>query len=151
MSPVALVVDDDDDVRTLVRVVLEQRGFEIVEAGTGSEALVILHTRELPDVVVLDVQMPDLDGWETLGAIRGQERTSTVAVILCTVRAQQSDMERAWALGCDGFLPKPFSVGQLVTEVMAVCDRTAAQRAALRSDRRRRLAGASPIEQRRQT
>jgi two-component system KDP operon response regulator KdpE len=141
MTATALVVDDDADVRALVRVVLEPRGFEVEESATGSEALVALHTRPLPDIVVLDVQMPDLDGWETLAAIRGQERTATVPVILCTVRAQQADMERAWALGCDGFLAKPFSIGQLVAEVVAVCDRTAAERAALRSDRRR-MAGA---------
>jgi CheY-like chemotaxis protein len=139
---VALVVDDDPDLRTLVRVVLEPRGFDVTEATTGGEALVALHTDALPDVVVLDVQMPDLDGWETLAAIRSQQRTATVPVILCTVRAQQPDVERGWALGCDGFLPKPFSIGQLLDQVTAVCERTAAERAALRSDQRRRLSGA---------
>jgi len=138
----ALVVDDDPDLRTLVRVVLEPRGFDVTEANTGGEALVALHTDELPDVVVLDVQMPDLDGWETLAAIRSQQRTATVPVILCTVRAQQPDVERGWALGCDGFLPKPFSIGQLLDQVTAVCERSAAERAALRSDQRRRLSGA---------
>jgi len=138
----ALVVDDDPDLRTLVRVVLEPRGFDVTEANTGGEALVTLHTDQLPDVVVLDVQMPDLDGWETLAAIRSQQRTATVPVILCTVRAQQPDVERGWALGCDGFLPKPFSISQLLDQVTAVCERTAAERAALRSDQRRRLSGA---------
>jgi CheY-like chemotaxis protein len=138
----ALVVDDDTDLRTLIRVVLEPRGFVVTEANTGSEALVALHTERLPDVVVLDVQMPDVDGWETLAAIRSQQRTATVPVILCTVRAQQPDVERGWALGCDGFLPKPFSIGQLLDQVLAVCERSAAERAALRSDQRRRLSGA---------
>ena len=138
----ALVVDDDPDLRNLVRVVLEPRGFDVTEADNGGEALVALHTDGLPDVVVLDVQMPDLDGWETLAAIRSQQRTATVPVILCTVRAQQPDVERGWALGCDGFLPKPFSIGQLVDQVTTVCERTAAERAALRSDQRRRLGGA---------
>ena len=138
----ALVVDDDPDLRALVRVVLEPRGFDVSEATTGGEALVALHTHALPDIVVLDVQMPDLDGWETLAAIRSQPRTATLPVVLCTVRAQQPDLERGWALGCDGFLPKPFSIGQLLDEIVAVSTRTADERAAIRSDQRRRLTGA---------
>ena len=138
----ALIVDDDTDMRALVRAVLEPAGFEVTEATTGSEALVSLHTGALPDIVVLDVQMPELNGWETLAAIRSQPRTSTVAVVLCTVRAQQADRERGWMLGCDGFVAKPFSITHLLAEVIAVCDRSAAERSALRSDQRRKLAGA---------
>ena len=130
----ALVVDDDPDLRTLVRVVLEPRGFDVTEANTGGEALVALHTDELPDVVVLDVQMPDLDGWDTLAAIRASRDTAEVAVVLCTVRAAQADVDHGWQLGCDGFLPKPFAIDELARTVLDVSARSLEERAALRAE-----------------
>src|SRR3954452_18319224 len=138
----ALVVDDDADIRALVRAVLEPLAFEVVEAADGNVALSELRSTALPDVVVLDVEMPDVDGWETLAAIRSEPRTSTLPVVLCTARALRSDLERAWALGSDGYLSKPFTVGQLADEITAVCELSAAERAEVRGDQRRRLAGA---------
>jgi DNA-binding response OmpR family regulator len=132
----ALVVDDDDDIRLLVGDVLQRGGFEVDEAANGRLALRALTSGGvLPDVVVLDVQMPELDGWETLAAIRRDDRTSDVRVIMCTVRAQPADAARAWQLGCDGYLSKPFSISELRAEVIAVCERTESERLEHRAER----------------
>ena len=126
----ALVVDDASDIRLLVRSVLRGRGFDVTEAANGIEALKALASGERPDVIVLDVQMPELDGWDTLAAIRRDESTAEIPVILCTVRSQPADAERAWLLGCDGFVSKPFAIDRLAAEVLAVCDRSVDERTA---------------------
>jgi CheY-like chemotaxis protein len=132
----ALVVDDASDIRLLLRSVLRGRGFDVDEAANGVEALDLLASGERPDVIVLDVQMPQLDGWDTLVAIRGDPSTSEVPVILCTVRSQPADAERAWLLGCDGFVAKPFAVDDLVRRVEDACARSLEERVA---DRQRNL------------
>ena len=137
MTRRALIVDDASDIRMLVRSVLRGRGFEVTEAANGFEALKVLASSERPDVIVLDVQMPELDGWDTLAAIRRDDSTVHIPVILCTVRSQPADAERAWLLGCDGFVSKPFPIDVLASQVLAVCDRSVDERVA---DRERNLA-----------
>jgi CheY-like chemotaxis protein len=132
MSALAMTVDDADDLRALVRTVLESNDFDVIEAASGRAALDLLAAGIHPDVIVLDVQMPDLDGWDTLAAIRADPGTAEVAVVLCTVRAAQADIDRGWRLGCDGFLPKPFAIDQLARTVLEVSGRSVDERAALR-------------------
>lgn len=105
-----LVVDDAADLRLLIRGVLSQSGMEVTEAASGSEALRRFEECR-PDVVILDVQMPDMDGWETLRTIRGMD--GDVAVILCTVKASPADAVRGWDLGCDAYVRKPFDIHEL--------------------------------------
>lgn len=136
-----LVVDDAADIRLLQRAVLERCGYDVEEASSGPDALAILARDQLPNVVVLDVQMPVMDGWETLSAIRADPRLPHVPVILCTVRSRPEDTERAWRLGCDGYLSKPFSITRLVEEVDTALARTVEQREAVR----RTWLSASPI------
>lgn len=140
MNATVLTVDDAADLRALVRAVLEVRGFDVVEAPSGRDALELLADGLRPDAIVLDVQMPDLDGWDTLSAIRADERLAGVPVILCTVRAQQADIDRGWLLGCDVFLGKPFAIDDLARTVIDVCDRTADQLTAMRMQHRRAVA-----------
>ena len=134
MTALAMTVDDADDLRALVRTVLESNGFDVIEAASGRDALDELRAGTRPDVIVLDVQMPDLDGWDTLTAIRDDPDTADLAVILCTVRAAQADLEHGWRLGCDGFLPKPFAIDELARTVRDVSERTREERAALRAE-----------------
>ena len=116
-----LVVDDAADLRLLVATVLRARGAIVTEAVGGPEALEALRAGAAagtpPDLVVLDVQMPGMDGWETLAAIRADPRLAGVAVVLCTVRSHPTDRERARAAGCDGFVAKPYSTTHLVEVV----------------------------------
>jgi two-component system response regulator ResD len=129
----ALLVDDNADVRFLARCLLEGQGFEISEAESGRAALALL-AGSLPDLVLLDVQMPEMDGWETLEAIRDNPATSDLAVVLWTVKGRPEDMIRGWELGCDGYLPKPFDARQLEDEIRRVTSQTEDERAQVRAD-----------------
>ena len=130
-----LVVDDASDVRLLIRLVLERAGFTIVEAGGGPEALALLSGGAQPDVAVVDVQMPEMDGWRTVSALRQLPAAAEVPIVLCTVKTGLADKHRAWEIGCDGYLVKPFAIDDLVKEVQAVASRSAAERRALRTAR----------------
>ena len=142
MTPRVLVVDDDDDIRVLLAELLRLSGFVPAMAGNGREAIEYLRTcppAERPVLVLLDVQMPDLDGWETLRRIRQEVRVDT-PVILCTVKASDADLDRGWALGCDGYVAKPFAIEDLVREIHAVIDRPPDARQHHRDAARRALA-----------
>ena len=127
-----LIVDDTDDVRALLRVALSVAGFETLEANEGPAALHLLATEPTPDVVLLDVQMPVMDGWQTLREIRNAPATATLPVIMCTVKSRPEDRERGWELGCDGYLSKPFDIRELVHIVREVAERPTEARAQTR-------------------
>lgn len=129
-----LVVDDTPDIRLLLRAVLSRAGHQVAEAADGAEALGILAAEDAGqvDLVLLDVQMPDMAGWEVLEAIRADHRLEDLAVVMCTVKSQLEDTRRGWELGCDGFLTKPFAVEDVAGEVAAVLSRSAEQRRRLR-------------------
>ena len=128
----ALVVDDAPDIRLLADLVLTMAGFTVTAASSGSEALRKLAAGDLPDIVLLDVQMPDVDGWETLTRVRADPRTAELPVVLCTVKGLPEDTLKGWSLGCDGYLGKPFDINGLVDELHCVLGRTPKQRLAIR-------------------
>lgn len=111
-----LVVDDQDDIRRLVVTVLDLDGYDVVEASGGLAALARIEERR-PDLVLLDVQMPEMDGWDTLEAIRARYGPWWPIVVLCTVKAHPRDVLRGWTLGCDAYLRKPFEINSLVDHV----------------------------------
>jgi DNA-binding response OmpR family regulator len=127
----ALVVDDAADLRFLMREVLTRSGLRVEEATSGVDALGRLGS-DPPDVVILDVQMPDMDGWETLTAMRRQQGDG-MGIILCTVRSHPADAVRAYELGCDAFLAKPFDIRELAAAATSIASSTAAERLAQRS------------------
>ncbi len=116
----ALVVDDEPYLVDLVRLNLEAEGYHVVTAPNGLEALARLKA-DLPDVVILDVMMPEMDGFETLARIRA---VSSVPVIMLTVRAEESDRIRGLEIGADDYLTKPFSPRELTTRVKALLRRS---------------------------
>lgn len=138
----ALVVDDDADIRLLLERILTLHGFDVLSAATGPAAIEML-AGDLPDVVLLDIQMPDVDGWDTLRAIRENVPTADLPVVLCTVKASPSDMMRGWRLGCDGYVTKPFDPPALTAELTAVITRTASERTAVRTASLDALEGAA--------
>ena len=111
--PTVLVVDDAPDVRFLVAEILRRGGLDVVTAASGTEAIERLATGWRPAVMVLDVQMPGRDGWETVAAVRRLPGGDRVPVVLCTVKEQPEDVSRAAALGCAGYVAKPFAVDDL--------------------------------------
>jgi DNA-binding response OmpR family regulator len=116
-----LVVEDEDDVRRLVRVLLERAGHSVVEAVNGVEALRRVQVAA-PDLVVLDVSMPMLDGWQTLERIRD---ISDVPVLMLTARAGELDKVRGLKGGADDYVTKPFGRQELLARVEALLRRTA--------------------------
>lgn len=127
-----LVVDDNEDVRLVFRFLLGSEGITVNEAASGPEALESLTGGARPDVVVLDVQMPDLDGWDTLRALRDDPSIADTPVILCTVKGRPVDTVRGWEIGCDGYVDKPFDIEAILGEVRAVVGRNAEERVARR-------------------
>lgn len=117
-----LVVDDEERMVRLIRLNLERDGFEVVEALNGREALEKLRDTT-PDLVLLDVMMPDLDGFEVLQMIR---EISNVPVIMLTAKGEENDRVRGLELGADDYVVKPFSSRELVSRVRAVLRRTEA-------------------------
>lgn len=116
-----LIVDDDPHVIQFVRMHLEREGYQVIEACSGLEALD--RVREaLPDLVLLDVIMPEMDGFETLKLLR---ELSDVPVIMLTVKADRSDRIRGLELGADDYITKPFSPGELSRRIKAVLRRAA--------------------------
>ena len=115
-----LVVDDEPRMIHFIRLNLEHDGFEVVEAPSGSIALESLRDR-FPDLILLDVMMPDLDGFETLQMIR---EISSVPVIMLTAKGEEEDRVRGLELGADDYIPKPFSPREMVSRVKAVLRRT---------------------------
>jgi DNA-binding response OmpR family regulator len=115
----ALVVDDDRVLADLLAFTLRREGFQVVQARDG-EAALRRWTEEKPDVIVLDVNMPRLDGFAVCRRIRAQANTP---IILLTVRGEEDDIVRGLELGADDYIPKPFSPRQLVARVHAVLRR----------------------------
>jgi len=114
-----LVVDDEEDIRTLVRTLLERAGKDVVEAPDGRQGLRALHS-ERPSLVILDVTMPELDGWATLERIRD---LSDVPVLMLTARGGELDTVRGLRSGADDYLSKPFGLGELLARVEALLRR----------------------------
>jgi DNA-binding response OmpR family regulator len=114
--PLILVADDDEDILALIEVRLELAGYEVVTARNGAEAL-RLAQEHLPDLAVLDVMMPGLDGYEVTRELRRLDATSKLPVILLTALAQESDVARGLAAGADDYVKKPFDARDLRTRV----------------------------------
>ena len=120
--PLVLVADDDPDILTLVRFRLEREGYDVVGASDGQTALDLALERE-PDVAVLDVTMPRLDGYEVTRRLRRHNRTRATAVILLTARVQEADVQEGVAAGADDYVTKPFSPQELGRRVQAALAR----------------------------
>jgi DNA-binding response OmpR family regulator len=121
-QPVVLCADDDEDILALVAFRLERSGYTVLQARDGEEALA-LALRERPDLAVLDVMMPKLDGFELTRRLRADEATSRMPIILLTARAQDADVAQGFDAGADDYIRKPFSPQELRTRVQAMLGR----------------------------
>jgi DNA-binding response OmpR family regulator len=125
-----LVIDDDDDIRSLVKTLLERSGSEVREAGNGRDGLREFHSWR-PDMVVLDVSMPEMDGWNVLERIRDM---SEVPVLMLTARGDELERVRGLQAGADDYVVKPFGKQELVARVNALLRRAARGSAADESE-----------------
>ena len=116
-----LVVDDESRMRKLVRDFLEKQNFDVLEAGDGSEALDIFFEHQDIALIILDVMMPKMDGWQVCREVRGY---SKVPIIMLTARSDERDELQGFELGVDEYISKPFSPKILVARVEAILRRT---------------------------
>jgi DNA-binding response OmpR family regulator len=121
-----LVVDDDLELRSLIAYALRQAGYLVIEAGDGPRALAEF-AGEKPDLVILDVNLPQIGGFEVLKRIRAESKTP---VMMLTVRASEEDQVQGLDLGADDYLPKPFSPRTLLARIRAMLRRSGLERSA---------------------
>lgn len=121
MAKKILAVDDEKHIVRLVQANLERVGYEVVTASDGKEALQKVK-EENPDLVVLDVMMPYMDGFEVLQNLRRNPSTRDIPVIMLTAKAQDADVFRGWQSGVDMYLTKPFNPMELLTFVKRIFD-----------------------------
>ena len=117
--PLILIVEDQSDLRRLYVEHLTTSGFDVIEAGDGAEA--IDHTSaQLPDVVLMDLSLPVVDGWEATRRLKADARTSHIPIVALTGCDGSGELEKATQAGCDWFVPKPCPPHALVTEIRRV-------------------------------
>jgi DNA-binding response OmpR family regulator len=118
LRPLVLVADDDPDILALVRFRLERDGYEVLSAPDGETALDLALARS-PDLALLDVMMPRLDGYEVTRRLRAHGPTATIPIILLTARVQEPDITHGFEAGADDYVTKPFSPQALGQRVQA--------------------------------
>jgi two-component system cell cycle response regulator DivK len=116
-----LVVEDNERNMKLFRAVLHASGYRTLEAATGERAVELVFEHR-PDLVLMDIQLPDIDGVEALARLRADERLSSVPVLALTAQAMEGDRERFLAAGFDGYLSKPVNIAEFVATVKRYCE-----------------------------
>lgn len=111
-----LVVEDDPPIRDLLATYLTRFGFEVVTAVDGVEALLMVRNTH-PDVILMDMGLPKLNGWQTTQRLRAHQATAQIPIIALTAYALEDDRQRALKLGCDAFEPKPINFTSLLTTI----------------------------------
>ena len=135
MSAKVLVIDDEAPIRLLCRVNLEAEGMEVIEAQDGTVGVELARS-ERPDVILLDVMMPGMDGWEVLQALQADEGTSEIPIVFLTARAELRDRAQGLELGGIDYVTKPFNpieLAPLVNGLLARVER--GEREAIRQER----------------
>jgi DNA-binding response OmpR family regulator len=120
MTHKLLLIDDSQDMQKLVGMYLERDGYEVIRASNGKEGLHQL-TKHQPDLILLDVMMPEIDGWETCRRIR---EVSSVPIIMLTAKSQEKDIVRGLEMGADDYVTKPFDPSELKARVRSLLRRT---------------------------
>ena len=133
-----LVIDDEPDVLLLCRVNLQHAGHDVLEAPDGERGLAQAMD-ERPDAIVLDLMLPALDGYGVLAALREDERTRDIPVLVLTAKAQREDRVRCWEEGASEYMTKPFSPSALSSTLSQLIEMSVEQRDERRSEALRKL------------
>lgn len=111
-----LLVEDNEDNLVVYRTILEHVGYQVVEARDGEEGVSRAHS-ERPDIILMDISIPKMDGWEATVRLKGHEDTAEIPIIALTAHALEEDRAKAMRAGCDGYLAKPVEPRRVVQEV----------------------------------
>ncbi|MEE8112733.1 MAG: response regulator [Nitrososphaerales archaeon] len=114
-----MVVDDDQEIVTVVRLMLERKGFNVRCAYSGQQVFADLEEQK-PDLIILDVMMPEMDGLEVLRRLKGAPETSSIPVVMLTALDQHEDIVRGYETGADFYIPKPFTKDQLLDGINSI-------------------------------
>lgn len=117
-----LIVEDDELNRDMLKRRLERRGFQLLIAENGEQALDLVN-RETPDLILMDMSMPILDGWEATRRIKADETTKAIPIIGLSAHAMATDREKAFAAGCDEYDTKPIDLNRLVEKIQKFLER----------------------------
>ncbi|MCP4356518.1 MAG: response regulator [Chloroflexi bacterium] len=123
MNPSILIVDDEALTRNLLRLMLERDGFEVAEAEDGEQALEVVQT-QLPDVVIMDVMMPNMDGFTACQHLRNQPETVNLPIILLSARTQIEAVRAGLQAGADRYMTKPISKPELINTISELLTET---------------------------
>ena len=116
MSKRILVIEDQEDNRQIVRDLMTASGYELIEATTGEEGLEAA-SRERPDLILMDIQLPGIDGYEVTRRIKADPKLRKIPIIAVTSYALSGDDKKAFAAGCDGYVTKPYSPRLLLAKI----------------------------------
>jgi two-component system cell cycle response regulator DivK len=116
MSKTVLLVEDDRDNRSIYRTILEHFGYTVLEAADGEEGIRMAR-EERPGVILMDLSIPKIDGWEATRILKADERTRHTPILALSAHALVPDRTRATEVGCDGYLTKPVEPRQVVEEI----------------------------------
>jgi two-component system, cell cycle response regulator DivK len=116
-----LIIEDNEKNLKLVRDLLQFKGYRTLEAETAKDGLALAQT-QLPNLILMDIQLPDADGITTLGQLRGEPRTALIPVVALTAFAMKDDRERFLGAGFDGYLVKPINVKEFPEQVRQFCE-----------------------------
>lgn len=120
-----LLVEDNEDNRTIYTTILRHVGHDVIEASNGEDGIRLALERQ-PNVILMDVAMPGIDGWEATRRLKGDPQTARIPVIALTAHAMAEDRQRAVDAGCEGYLAKPIEPRRVVEEVARILERIAA-------------------------
>ena len=134
MADKILIVDDDATMVTLLATLLEIDGFEAQEALSGEEALRTIR-KDPPDLVLLDIMMPEMDGFEVLAILRDHPSTEKLPVVMLTARTDDKDIFQGWRRGADEYITKPFNPRELIDTIRVVLSRSMEDRLEERAQR----------------
>ena len=123
MSDTVLIIDDEPDLISVLDYNLTKLGFLVLPASNGEEGL-SLATEHLPDIILLDLMMPGLDGWEVCKRLRKESKTARIPILMLTARGDESDRIVGLELGADDYVSKPFNVGEVIARIKAILRRS---------------------------
>lgn len=125
--PKILVVDDENDYHKLLKIILKPEGYSVISAYDGQEGIEKIY-KEKPDLVILDINMPKMSGWEVCNEIRKDQQLAYIPILMLTVRSKQEEQIRGLQIGSDDYMTKPFNPDRLVTRVNAIIRRVKAMK-----------------------
>lgn len=124
-----LVVDDDEAIRQMVGALLEEEGYQVGLAQNGEEAMRLVR-QESFDLVVLDIMMPVMDGWEVASRMLCEDQTKDIPIVFLTALSSYTDQLKGWRMGCFDYITKPFDIGLLMMRVRAALEKSSQNREA---------------------